>query len=344
MERGGHHGADRIRRDHARRSGLRTDDAADSSVESKSEGRNASGSRRVESASAWREEEHPACHEETPHRRHARPDRPPADNPDIAADNRLQQASHHHALSLRENGDRMRVVTAGTRSLAGLLVVLSACAPAHKPSVCRSCFWEYQPAALKREMIEVYGDRRFDDPLLEAERRMLIATVAGRPPRLSAVSARAAASRHADDTRPRALRRGSAGVHGRHRAAPIPRRHSGCGGRGARVASDLVEGERLHGDRRGTILAADSATQTIERRLPVPKAPPRSSWARARSSCAPDTRVGAQVERTVRDWLSYQLAWDGADRPVAEVRARDLARRGAPARPARRDRRMPSCR
>ena len=31
---------------------------------------------------------------------------------------------------------------------------------------------------------------------------------------------------------------------------------------------------------------------------------------------APGTRVGAQVERTVRDWLSYQMQWDERDRPV----------------------------
>jgi hypothetical protein len=59
----------------------------------------------------------------------------------------------------------MRRVKSAARWLALLAIGLSACAPA-RPPVCRACFWKYEPEALKKEVIAVYGERHFDDPLL----------------------------------------------------------------------------------------------------------------------------------------------------------------------------------
>ena len=81
--------------------------------------------------------------------------------------------------------DRMPRVIAARRALSGLIVLLASCAPARLPpgpasapsTVCRACFWDHQPGPLRTELIATYRDRRFDDPLLEAERRMLLAAV-----------------------------------------------------------------------------------------------------------------------------------------------------------------------
>ena len=56
---------------------------------------------------------------------------------------------------------------------------------------------------------------------------------------------------------------------------------------------------------------------TIVRKLDVPKQTSAIVLGASKIVVDPGALVGAQVERTVRDWLSYQLAWDGADRPVS---------------------------
>ena len=79
----------------------------------------------------------------------------------------------------------MAGVTPGKRTLASLVIASAACAPARTPPaataptapVCHSCFWTYQPDALEKELVAVYRERHFDDPLLEAQRLMLVATV-----------------------------------------------------------------------------------------------------------------------------------------------------------------------
>ena len=75
------------------------------------------------------------------------------------------------------------------RVLAAFGLALSACTSARwtaptdvdRPPVCRDCFWSYQPASFKNELIAFYAARRFADPLVEAQRRMLLATVTNDP-------------------------------------------------------------------------------------------------------------------------------------------------------------------
>ena len=43
-----------------------------------------------------------------------------------------------------------------------------------EPPICFECFWDSQPAGLREELIAVYEDRRYDDPLAEGERRLIL--------------------------------------------------------------------------------------------------------------------------------------------------------------------------
>jgi hypothetical protein len=186
--------------------------------------------------------------------------------------------------------------------------------------VCRSCFWNHHPDALKSELKATYSDRRYDDPLLEAERRLLLATVA--EDRAAVCDARAAFGR---------LRR--------TRAAKEPARAllvaetlaftaASCAADPApafrEAAAKATAAARYFKARVYTELADGTfkphfGEVAIRRNSAVPKEAKTFVLGASRSVVARGERVGAQVERTVRDWLSYQLSWDGADRPVANA-------------------------
>ena len=162
-------------------------------------------------------------------------------------------------------------------------------------------------------MIEVYGDRRSDDPLLDAQRRMLVATVADDPKELC----RARRTLTADDDPARAL----------YAAEALAFTAGACGA--DRVKAFRAAAARAQGasdpfkaavytaiaERRFVPQLGDA---TIERRLTIPKDATSYVLGASKIVVRPGTEVGAQVERTVRDWLSYQLVWDGADRPVGK--------------------------
>jgi hypothetical protein len=212
----------------------------------------------------------------------------------------------------------MASVRIGKRSLASFVIALAACAPAKSPSVCRTCFWKYQPDSLKKELIEVYGQQRFEDPLLEAQRQLLLATVTN--DRRGVCRARKAFAElpgtKAVDDPARALFVAEALA---FTAAPC----------GADVAAAFLEAgarargasaswkARVYSEIAGGRFSPRIGETTIERRLDVPN--DATGFVLGASKIVVDVgaRVGAQVERTVRDWLSYQMAWDGVDRPVA---------------------------
>jgi hypothetical protein len=221
----------------------------------------------------------------------------------------------------------MSRVIAGGRALVGLIVILTACAPARLPpgtapatsTGCRSCFWDYQPGALKTELISIYRHKRYDDPLLEAERRMLLAAVT--EDRAAACEARAAFAR---------LRRSQATkdpARGLFVAETLAFTAASCAADPARAfreaAGKATAASRYFKARVYAELAEGSfkprfGDVAIRRRRAVPESAKEFVLGASRIVVRPGARVGAQVERTVRDWLSYQLSWDGADRPVAK--------------------------
>ena len=221
----------------------------------------------------------------------------------------------------------MARVIVRSRTLAGLLLVLAACAPVRTPvgrdapaaSVCRSCFWRYQPDALKKELIGIYETKRFGDRLLEAQRLLLLATVkddhaaacrareefahlrrtrvAEQPGRALFVAETLAFTAAACGADPARAFRDAAAM---ARAASSPFK--------AHMYAELAEGR----------FAPRFGESTILRSLTVPGNATAFVLGASRIVVSPGARVGTQVERTVRDWLSYQLAWDGSERPVAK--------------------------
>jgi hypothetical protein len=211
------------------------------------------------------------------------------------------------------------------RWVPALLVAAASCASSHKPApvpsdrggVCRDCFWRYQPAGLEEELLAVYRAKRFADPLVDAQRLMLIATVTG--DRASLCDARKAIARQ----------RGSAALREPGRALlaaeMLAFTAASCGAdpasafrdAAAEAAAEPFKAEVYRQIAAGTFVPR-FGDASIEKRI-APAAHARAFvLGRSKIVVYPGEPIGAQVERTVRDWLSYQLAWDGADRAVGK--------------------------
>jgi hypothetical protein len=179
------------------------------------------------------------------------------------------------------------------------------------PSVCRTCFWDYQPKALRRELVSFYRAQRFQDPLLEAERRMLLAVVTDDAKAIC----RARRDFEATDDPARAL----------FVAETLAFTAASCGADGpsafrlaaarARLATDPFKAG-VYTEVADGSFAPQLGETTIERSLDVPYGASSYVLGSSRIVVQPGERVGAQVDRTVRDWLSSQLAWDRSLRPL----------------------------
>jgi hypothetical protein len=211
-------------------------------------------------------------------------------------------------------------------TVAALTALLSSCAPLLTPpvrppaaprTICHECFWKYQPAALEQELIAVYGGRSYGDRLDDAQRRMLLARVR-------------------DDERAYCAARGAlAGVWGSKEAREPARAlvvaetlaftADECGSDPARAFARAAKAARRAGEGwKGSVYAGLAAGTFAPRfgdapfrtNLAVPAGTKSFVLGASKVVLPPGARVGAQVERTVRDWLSYQLQWDERDRPV----------------------------
>jgi hypothetical protein len=185
-------------------------------------------------------------------------------------------------------------------------IVLAGCA-ARKPLVCHPCFWEYEPAGLKQELIEVYAERSYDDPFLDAQRRLLLAVV--NADRKAVCQARGTIEGLDQADTARALLASEitaftaedcgADSKAAFRTASAKARAAGASWK-ARVYSALAEHR----------FAPEFGEAPIRKKLVVPPGATSFVLGASKIVVGAGSTVGAQVERTVRDWISYQLAWD----------------------------------
>jgi len=185
------------------------------------------------------------------------------------------------------------------------------------PTICYTCFWEHQDPGFRRELIEFYERYETDDPLLRADVSYLLGRVTGDPDRVCAAWHELAALRGELTEPQRALLAdemlafgaaecGEDAVRQFHRAASSARALGQAGKAG--VYDALASGR----------FRPRFGSAEIERRLDVPPGATRVVLGRSAIRVGPGTRIGVQAERTVRDWLSYQLRWDFAARaPVS---------------------------
>ncbi len=211
------------------------------------------------------------------------------------------------------------------RRLASTLLLLVACAgcvarrAAAPLPVCHSCFWKHQAEAFQQELVAVYSDREYTDPLVDAERRLLIAVVTEDREALcevrTALAALAGTAAARDPARGLFVAEVAAFTAEECDADPAAAFREAAAK--AREASQDWKAGVYADVARGRFRPRFGDTEIV-RAFDVPAGAKSFVLGASRIVVPAGTRVGAQVERTVRDWISYQLDWDGTARPAAK--------------------------
>ena len=173
--------------------------------------------------------------------------------------------------------------------------------------VCHPCFWEYQPTGQKKELIEVYGERRFDDPFLDAQRRLLLAVVNQDAKAACDTRREIEGLDQADPARK--LLASEIVAFTAEDCGADPKAAFETASANARAAGASWK-SRVYLALAEHRFTPEFAETAIARKLVVPPGATSFVLGASKIVVGPGSRVGAQVERTVRDWLSYQLAWD----------------------------------
>ena len=197
---------------------------------------------------------------------------------------------------------------------AAILIALAAAGCAVKappPSVCASCFWDHQPAGFREELVRFYRTLELDDPLLAAERDRLLARVAGDAAGICTARDRFAALAGSEVATERRL---FAAESAAFDAAACGVEPSPAFERAASLAGP-AKAAIYRAVARGTFRARFGPA-SIETRLKAPGGTAAYVLGRSAIRVEAGEVVIAQSDRTVRDWLSYQLRWPFDDDPV----------------------------
>ena len=182
--------------------------------------------------------------------------------------------------------------------------------------ICYDCFWQYQPAGFREEIARWYASHPSPDPLIDADRRYLLARVQGDPGALCSARRAFEALRDTVTGAPRRLMADealafTAAECGADVGAAFARASRSAAAAGQPFKADVY---RRLADGNFTPRFGEVA---IRRRMNVPTGTTAYVLGASAIRVAGGERIGVQIERTVRDWLSYQLAWDFSDRPAS---------------------------
>ena len=179
--------------------------------------------------------------------------------------------------------------------------------------VCYSCFWESYGPALRTQVVDFYRQYKTSDLLVQGDVRYILWRATGNQNCDARDLYRQAAGRSVDADR--ALQAWAAyGFSG-----------SECGWDGRRPLKEAAKAAEAAG-RRSTAaqlrqLSENKLQPTLEEleiktSLQVPADAQTMILGESQIELRPGMRVGTQVDRVVRDWISYQLRWDLSGKPV----------------------------
>lgn len=200
-----------------------------------------------------------------------------------------------------------------TRRLLLLTLLLFAACRREAPSVCYDCFWEHQPEGLREKVAQYYEEASFPDPLADAERQLIYGRISGETKSICGAYLGFAYTRDADPERD---------LYAAESAAFLARE---CEGDVASKFARAAELARKANDPLKSEVYASLAREAFEPRfgetrighaLTVPADATTFILGASKIAIANGTRVTMQGERTVRDWLSYQLHDDYSTRPA----------------------------
>jgi hypothetical protein len=180
-------------------------------------------------------------------------------------------------------------------------------------SICYDCFWQYQPAGFHEELTEWYETHPSQDPLLDADRLYLLARTKNDHAALMAAREAFLALRGKERDPERRLMVDEA----------LAFTAQECGAdvgtwfaRASRSALEVHQPFKASVYRRladGTFVPKFGEAE-IQRRLEAPPGTTAYMLGESVIRVGAGEKIGCQMERTVRDWLSYQFTWDFVDR------------------------------
>lgn len=185
--------------------------------------------------------------------------------------------------------------------------------PVVVPTTCYSCLWDGYGPQVRNDLLEFYRQYRRPDPLVMADVRYILWRASSNPNCDARSEYRGVAKRDPDPQR-RWIAYSILGMGAQE-----------CGEDGSsdlKSAADLAEKLGLAAEAANLAAAArgelhpDAAERvTIERRLAAPPGATTLILGSSRIEITPGMRIGAQVDRVARDWVSYQMNWDLSSRP-----------------------------
>ncbi len=206
---------------------------------------------------------------------------------------------------------------------AAALLVLAAAAwlfrdrplPWRTSRICYTCFWDLQDPRLRGDLTSVY--RRFEtvDDLVAADVRFILWRTNDTPDCQALEPYREIAERDTNAQR-RYLAWAILGFSAQE-----------CGGDASRnfAAASQLAGEMGLTAEAATLRALSRgefkprfADQKIVSSLNLPPNPRAMILGESKIEISPQTRIGAQVDRVARDWLSYQMHWDMTEAALPE--------------------------
>lgn len=180
-------------------------------------------------------------------------------------------------------------------------------------TVCYSCFWEGYEPALRQQVIDFYQQFETPDPFVKGDVGYILWRAGGNPN----CDARAHYQQAAEQS-PDAYRRLQA-------LAALGLSGPECGWDiGSHLSEAATAAQRAGLAGTAELLRQASEKELIPRleeteirtRLQVPAGAQTMVLGASAIELTPKMRVGAQVDRTARDWLSFQMRWDLTSQPV----------------------------
>ncbi|HET7710920.1 MAG TPA: hypothetical protein VFL80_03240, partial [Thermoanaerobaculia bacterium] len=186
-------------------------------------------------------------------------------------------------------------------------------------SVCYDCFWKYQPPAFESALIEMYSSFPCTDDLCRAETAFLVGNVIPDKTRIvqSLQLYKSVLKNDSHPTRRMLAALALAMAGGRARIDERPY---------LRAAADLsyTAGRKTTGDLLMRLREGNPPPRfgdaPIRRKLSIPAGANAMVLGTSSIVVPPGAMVSVQLERTFRDWLSYQLYFDFREQSLTRER------------------------
>ena len=181
------------------------------------------------------------------------------------------------------------------------------------PAVCYSCFWQTQSAALRKDLIEFYEQYKTTDDFVMGDVAFILWRATDQPNCDVRERYRELAEAEVDAYR-KFMARGILAFSGPECGQRLPADFAEA----ATLARNLGldgEGRILDGIAQGS-LSSQFEDVAILADVPFRKGAKTMVLGESKIAIGEGTKLGAQVDRVSRDWLSYQLKWDLSGAPM----------------------------